>query len=59
MAPVFEAADAARTLCYLETPFPQTLSFYRKLGYEISSEPRPFPGAPQLWAMTRRPKSQS
>ena len=55
MAPVLKAADATCSLCYLETPFPQTIEFYRKLGYEVTSEPRPFPGAPQLWAMTREP----
>jgi GNAT superfamily N-acetyltransferase len=56
MAPVLDAADATSSICYLETPFSQTLPFYRGLGYEVSSEPRPFPGAPQLWAMTRTPK---
>lgn len=58
MAPVLEAADATRSLCYLETPFSQTLLFYRDRGYEVSSEPRPFPGAPRLWAMTRHPRLQ-
>jgi GNAT superfamily N-acetyltransferase len=56
MAPVLAAADAANSICYLETPFSQTLPFYRDLGYEVSGEPRAFAGAPQLWAMTRRPK---
>jgi len=55
MAPVLKIADAEQSLCYLETPFQQTIAFYRKLGYEVSGEPRPFPGAPQLWAMTRQP----
>jgi GNAT superfamily N-acetyltransferase len=55
MAPVLQAADAGRMPCYLETPFRQTLPFYRKLGYEVIGEPRPFPGAPQLWAMKREP----
>jgi GNAT superfamily N-acetyltransferase len=58
MAPVLQAADAAKMPCYLETPFPQTLPFYRKLGYEVASEPRPFTGAPQLWAMMRKPRSE-
>ena len=58
MAPVLEAADAAALPCYLETPFLQTLPFYRKLGYEVTAEPRPFPGAPQLWAMIRKPRPQ-
>ena len=55
MAPVLKIADAEQSLCYLETPFLQTIPFYRKLGYVVSGEPRPFPGAPQLWAMTRQP----
>lgn len=55
MAPVLKIADATRCLCYLETPFSNTHAFYRGLGYEISSELLPFPGATQLWAMTRRP----
>jgi GNAT superfamily N-acetyltransferase len=58
MAPVLQVADAAILPCYLETPFPQTLPFYRKLGFELTGEPRPFPGAPQLWAMTRKAKPQ-
>jgi ribosomal protein S18 acetylase RimI-like enzyme len=57
MAPVLRAADAGAMPCYLETPFPQTLPFYRQLGYEVFSEPRPFAGAPQLWAMRRDPMS--
>jgi GNAT superfamily N-acetyltransferase len=28
LAPVLAEADAARTTCYLETPFPETLEFY-------------------------------
>jgi ribosomal protein S18 acetylase RimI-like enzyme len=55
MAPVLWAADGDGMPCYLETPFPQTLPFYRKLGYEVVGEPRPFAGAPQLWAMKREP----
>lgn len=55
MAPALQAADAGEMPCYLETPFPQTLPFYRKLGYEVIGEPRPFSGAPQLWAMKREP----
>jgi GNAT superfamily N-acetyltransferase len=59
MAPVLQVADTTGIPCYLETPFPQTLPFYRALGYEITSEPRPFAGAPQLWAMTRAPRIQT
>jgi GNAT superfamily N-acetyltransferase len=53
LAPVLELADRTGTLCYLETPFPRTHAFYRRLGFEISSESHPFRGAPTLWTMTR------
>ena len=56
MAPVLQAADVAMLPCYLETPFPITRAFYNKLGYQVTGEPRPFAGAPQLWAMTRKPR---
>jgi GNAT superfamily N-acetyltransferase len=59
MAPVLRVADTTGVPCYLETLFPQTLPFYRALGYEITSEPRPFSGAPQLWAMTRTSRAQT
>jgi len=59
MAPVLQAADVEDIPCYLETPFPQTLPFYRNLGYEVVGEPRPFAGAPQLWAMKREPTPRS
>jgi GNAT superfamily N-acetyltransferase len=55
MAPVLQTADGDGMPCYLETPFPQTLPFYCKLGYEVVGEPRPFADAPQLWAMKREP----
>jgi ribosomal protein S18 acetylase RimI-like enzyme len=58
MAPALQVADAAMLPCYLETPFPQTLPFYRKLGFEVTGEPRPFTGAPQPWAMVRKPRPQ-
>jgi ribosomal protein S18 acetylase RimI-like enzyme len=53
LAPVLELADATNTICYLETPFPQTHEFYRRLGFEIVAESHPFRGAPPLWTMTR------
>ena len=55
LAPVLQLADATGTLCYLETPFPRTHEFYRRLGFEIRSESHPFQGAPPLWTMTREP----
>jgi ribosomal protein S18 acetylase RimI-like enzyme len=59
LAPVLECADQAKTLCYVETPFPRDLVFYERLGFEIVSESYPFPGAPQVWAMLRTPKGVS
>ncbi len=55
LAPVLELADATQTLCYLETPFPRTHVFYQRLGFEIASESHPFPGAPSLWTLIRKP----
>ena len=57
LAPVLHAADAANTLCYLETPFPRTHAFYRRLGFELTSEERPFRGAPAVWTMLRPRRS--
>jgi GNAT superfamily N-acetyltransferase len=59
LAPIFQLADAARTLCYLETPFRRTHPFYQRLGFEVASESHPFRGAPPLWTMVRRPRDGS
>jgi GNAT superfamily N-acetyltransferase len=56
LAPVLELADATGTLCYLETPFPRTHEFYRRLGFEIGTESHPFRSAPPLWTMIREPR---
>jgi GNAT superfamily N-acetyltransferase len=56
LAPVLEAADAAGTLCYLETPFPRTHEFYQRLGFHINDAGHPFTGAPTLWTMLRPPQ---
>jgi GNAT superfamily N-acetyltransferase len=56
LTPVLELADATGTLSYLETPFPRTHPFYQRLGFEIASEGHPFPGAPPLWTMIRKPR---
>lgn len=56
LGPVLELADGTGTLCYLETPFPRTHAFYRRLGFQIASESHPFVGAPSLWTMIRRPQ---
>ena len=55
LAPVLESADRTGTLCYLETPFPRTHAFYRRLGSEIATESHPFVGAPPRWTMIRKP----
>jgi GNAT superfamily N-acetyltransferase len=56
LAPVLELADRAHAPCYLETPFPRTHDFYRRLGFSIATEGHPFAGAPTLWTMIRAPK---
>ncbi|GAC1407365.1 MAG: GNAT family N-acetyltransferase [Candidatus Velthaea sp.] len=57
LAPVLQLADQDGTLCYLETPYPATHSFYRRLRFELRPATRPFDGAPPLWSMIRRPTS--
>jgi ribosomal protein S18 acetylase RimI-like enzyme len=54
--PVLEKADSDGVLCYLETPFPRTHALYRRLGFEVVSESRPFPDARPLWRMIRIPQ---
>ena len=56
LEPVLDLADRTNTLCYLETPFPRDIAFYRRLGFEIASESHPFVGAPTVWIMTREPR---
>jgi GNAT superfamily N-acetyltransferase len=53
LSPVLETADADGVLCYLETPFEGTHSFYRRLGFEIRSESQPFEAPAPVWTMTR------
>jgi GNAT superfamily N-acetyltransferase len=53
--PVLERADRQDRLCYLETPFPDTRAFYRKLRFTDTAEVRPVAGAPPIWTMTRQP----
>ena len=55
LAPVLAAADQRRQLCYLETPFPRTHAFYRRLGFEVTGEHHPFAGAPPIWTLVRQP----
>ena len=53
LAPVLARADAEGVACYLETPFPDTRAFYRRLGFEETAELEPVRGAPRIWTMTR------
>jgi GNAT superfamily N-acetyltransferase len=55
LEPVLEQADHEGQLCYLETPFPDTRAFYRKLRFDETAEIRPVAGAPPIWTMTRPP----
>jgi len=59
LEPVLEQADRASHLCYLETPFPDTRHFYRKLHFNETAELRPVAGAPPIWTMTRQPLAPS
>ena len=54
LSPVLRRADETRTVCYLETPFPRTHAFYRRLGFEPGREASPFVGAPSIWTFVRR-----
>jgi GNAT superfamily N-acetyltransferase len=56
LEPVLERADREDRLCYLETPFPATRAFYRKLRFVDTAEVRPVAGAPSIWTMTRQPR---
>lgn len=53
LTPTLEQADQQGFVCYLETPFPATLAFYRRLGFDQTAELHPIIGAPTIWTMTR------
>ncbi len=55
LAPVLALADRDRVPCYLETPFPGTHGFYRRLGFQLVAEIAPFPRAPSVSVMLRAP----
>jgi ribosomal protein S18 acetylase RimI-like enzyme len=59
LRPVLQQADFDAVLCYLETPFPRTQALYRRLGFEIVSESRPFRDARPLVTMMRKPRPAS
>jgi GNAT superfamily N-acetyltransferase len=52
---VHRQADRTGMPCYLETPFPETRTFYGSLGYHVIREMRAFGDAPPLWTMLRKP----
>lgn len=56
LAPILARADREQRPAYLETPFPRTHAFYRRLGFEVTRELRPFRGAPPVWTMFRSPR---
>jgi GNAT superfamily N-acetyltransferase len=56
LRPVLEQADGEHCICYLETPFPDTPTFDRKLRFADTAELRPVAGAPPIWTMTREPQ---
>ena len=58
LSPVLAAADSAQVPCYLETPFPETHAFYRRLGFELLDQRSPFPGAGPIWRMQRPPRDR-
>jgi GNAT superfamily N-acetyltransferase len=58
LLPVLRMADRDGVLCYLETPFPETHEFYRRLGFQLQPPTHPFSGAPPLWTMIRNPRAE-
>jgi GNAT superfamily N-acetyltransferase len=56
LQPVLAQADHDGLVCCLETPFPETHAFYRRLGFELISSVRPFEEARPLDIMIRKPR---
>lgn len=52
MAPILERCDRDHIAAYLETAKESNLPFYRRDGFEISSE-HPIQGGPVVWGMFR------
>ena len=51
-----ERLDAQRLPAYLETQTERNVALYNRHGFEVISEHRPQPKAPQLWSMWREPQ---
>lgn len=57
LRPVLEAADDEGTLAYLETSSESNVALYSRLGFTASAHCRIAGGGPNVWAMTRQPRS--
>jgi ribosomal protein S18 acetylase RimI-like enzyme len=53
LTPILEKADAERVAVYLESANPRNLDFYRKHGFEVTSELVPIPGCPTIRGLFR------
>lgn len=55
LQPVLNEADRAGLPAYLETPTPENLSFYGRLGFAVAGESRLPHGGPNIWRLLRPP----
>jgi ribosomal protein S18 acetylase RimI-like enzyme len=56
LGPVLERCDRERLPAYLETAREANLAFYRRDGFEVTSE-HAIPGGPTVWGMLRAARS--
>lgn len=57
--PALDCADRENVPCYLETPVPENIAFYERLGFCVERKLRLLPedgGSPAHWAMRRLPQ---
>jgi GNAT superfamily N-acetyltransferase len=57
LSPTVAQADRDGVRCHLETPFPETHAFYRRLGFELVGTVDAFPGTRPMSLMTRAPRA--
>jgi ribosomal protein S18 acetylase RimI-like enzyme len=56
LEPGLARGDANRLPCYPETPRPENIPFYERLGFRVEGEGvELLPGGPTHWTMTRPP----